>query len=281
MKLVLGCDITDGPAAHADGDALCVARLPADLESEYDRLKDAEQRMRKAADLPLALRLIRTVAGYTALCVFLALAAGLFERGGSGRMHHLDILVPLMLGGFALWLLLRWLGERCAVRVRDSREHSQALRDAEAFTAASAAALGIPPRAVKMDLLACRYVRRDGGIVVQKELNAEVYANIEFSAWREGGFLRLADPVMRFDLPLDSFRSVRIAKKGYTISAWNKPRSFRSPEYKKYGVIVNGGRLLTGRYLAVTLDCGDEEYELRVPRWEADALEALTGWPLR
>ena len=281
MKLLLGIDLTDKQNDVMDGECFVRRRLSAPLEQTYDRLVSAEEQFQAKRRLPAFVRGVKWFAGMAAFaipCLLLEECSSGGSRRKPANPHAYTIILLIGVLMFLLWLILTAVEVK---RVRDQEESAafiNAESDGKAFLLSAKADLGVPDSAVPLDLLCSKYHWVDGKIYSVNSRWAWYYGNIEFSAWRERDCLCLADTTMRLEIPLDAFRGAEWQNRGYNFSAWNKASPYRSPEFKPYRVSFSNGALWSYRYLAVRLRYDGEDYELRVPAWEAESLAAITGW---
>ena len=282
MKLLLGIDLTDKNNKDMDGLPFVTRRLSEPLEREYDRLCAEEAQFKKKSSLPAVLRFIRSVAGISTVaipCVLLEDCSG-SGRNKSGNASAVSLFLGIGAIMFLIWLILTLIEAKRARSITESSDFLSVKDESDALSLEAKKDLGVPENAVDMDLLASRYHWVNGEMYSVTSRLVWTYGNISFSAWREADCFCFADTTMRFDVPLDAFRGAEKIKKGYYITAWNKPDSFRSPEYKPYRIHIVNGEICPVGYLAVQLEHMGENYELRVPMWEEDALRRITGWAI-
>ena len=281
MKLLLGIDLTDKQNDVMDGECFVRRRLSAPLEQTYDKLVSAEEQFREKRRLPAFVRGVKWVAGMTAFaipCLLLEECSSGGSRRKPANPHAYTIIILIGVLMFLLWLILTAVEVSRIRNQEESADFRTTRSEGEAFQQSAKEDLGVPESAVPMDLLCSKYHWVDGKIYSVTSRWAWYYGNIEFSAWRERDCLCLADTTMRLEIPLDAFRGAEWQNCGYNFSAWNKASPYRSPEFKPYRISFSNGALWSYRYLAVRLNYEKEDYELRVPGWEAESLRVITGW---
>ena len=280
-QLLLGIDLTDKNNDIMNGECFVRRRLSAPLEQTYDRLVSAEEQFREKRRLPAFVRGVKWVAGMTAFaipCLLLEECSSGGSRRKPANPHAYTIIILIGVLMFLLWLILTAVEVSRIRNQEESADFRTTRSEGEAFQQSAKEDLGVPESAVPMDLLCSKYHWVDGKIYSVTSRWVWYYGNIEFSTWRQGDCLCLADTTMRLEIPLDAFRGAEWQNCGYNFSAWNKASPYRSPEFKPYRISFSNGALWSYRYLAVRLNYEKEDYELRVPGWEAESLRVITGW---
>ena len=279
MKLLLGIDLTDKHNDKMDGEPFIARRLSEPLKQEYDRLCAEEEQFKKKSSLPSVLRVIRWIAGMTTIGIPCVLLESCSENNRNNN-KAVGLFLAIAAGMFLIWLILTLIESKLTRGTLESSEYLSAKSESDAFLLTAKEDLGVPTDAVEMDLLASRYHWVNGEMRSVTSRLIWTYGNISFSAWREADCFCFADVTTRFDIPLNAFRGAERIKKGYYITAWNKPTSYRSPEYKPYRIRTVEGQISPYGYLAIHLQHKGVDYELRVPTWEEDALRQITGWAI-
>lgn len=278
MKLLFGVDVTD-PAHHKEVcSALCTRELSGPLQAQYDALEAAEAEYGRLSSLPKWLLYVKKLIGYASAVFLLSFISSAFEQNPNTnhRIVSLDELLGIIL--LLVWIALTCFDLQKTKDVITSDEFLASKRQAADLEQAARLDLGVPEDAAEMDVLCSRYRWKYGEMVCADSSIIWYYGNISMHAWQENGCFCLADLTMRFDIPLSDIRTIERVKKGYDFSAWNKPEPYKAEKYKPYRVHVVNGNLSVYGYISMVVLLQEEDYEIRLPVWEADTLSRLTCW---
>jgi len=135
--------------------------------------------------------------------------------------------------------------------------------------------VGIPESALTLDILDYTYEIDKNG---NEKLESYI-ATVSMWAYELDEKIYLSDEYSLYAFPKNAFKEIRYVEKSFTTyeSSWNKPFSPASEEGDGYGLTLSNGAVYHKEYLAVILDNEGDEYELRMPAYEASAISRLTG----
>ena len=263
-------------ADHIDGQAFILREVPQEVKEKIDAFGQEAESFADESAPSRRLSLLRSLSLMVGVILFMV-ARFQARDAGTGtsfgavfRAYPVHHIVAFALAAFAIGTVVY---ERIrAKRLRSSdvadrlRERSDAI-DAEAYDA-----LGVPPDAIRLDLLTSSYRVKNG-----EEKNT-IHTAFDFRAFIEDGKLCLADVGNVVGIPLESIVGYTRVERRIAFYFWNKTESPRSETYRPYHIRTNymGAHTVKGVYIMhIRSDFG--EYEILVPPYEIETLARLTG----
>lgn len=275
MKPIFGIDVTQDKSNREFHTAPFIAATPSLINcAEYADCEKKIEKLVKKSSLPLWAMLAKYIVGGFGLTVVLIFLVNGLDLGFPTVWGNAPILIVV---GFACFLFgaALWVYERVIRRsTENSDETLQLNRTLEHLIPAMRADLSVPENAAELDILIYRYKEKDG----EATPVALPLTNFQISAFCLGNRFCLADLEHRYDFPLEEFKGLRAVEKRVMLSGWNKPTSWKEPDFKPYKLSVNNMGWISCRgYLVLELEHNGEAYMIEFPAYERAAVEALTG----
>ncbi|MBQ8928384.1 MAG: hypothetical protein IJ055_08970 [Oscillospiraceae bacterium] len=278
MTNLFGINITESKEnAAIDGEVFCTRSIRADQEEEIRQILEEGEVLEKKSSLPLPLSLIKGI------CLFAweILLLGIIKSWGDGT--------PLAQGYrnapwifwacpvcFVVWLVLMLISKRRKQRTEAGSAYQQNDAHAQKLLQSIMKTLGVPDDAKQIDVLAERYVMKNGA---PKRRNSGMtqYVNLSLFAYIRKGQLCLADAGSVWEIPLSSLRSVAPGRKRVSFPDWTKPEPYDAAVYKPYGITANQFGAFFARYYRVEISDVRGEFYLLIPEYDSMAFMELTS----
>ena len=137
------------------------------------------------------------------------------------------------------------------------------------------ARVGVLETAVTVDVLDYLYETDKNG----EERFKNISSLLPMWAYEQEDKIFFSDEYILFAIPKSGFKEIRYVEKSFQTfdSEGTKPHSLSSAEYDGYIASSANGILTHKGYMAVLISNNGEEYELRIPAYEATAFSKLTG----
>ncbi len=274
MTNVFGWNMAKGEkVGNVDGAVFVTRTLSDEQNAALDRLAENNTNILVQGQLPLPLRIVKGIALFGFWIILLSiLKADVSLAQGYRNAPGLYWAVPICL---AVWLILFLIGRQRMKRLAADPSLQEHIDIAENLTQMARGVLGIPEDAQSIDVLAERYVLKNGE-VVHKDFNMTNYLNLDLFIFYEDGNLCLADLRQRMDIPLHSIRSMRLEKKRKSFPEWHKDEPSNSPKYKPYKITANQYGHVFSKYYRVEISDAKGEFYLLIPEYDAEIFTEIT-----
>ena len=277
-----------------DGAELASKTISEELEAKLKKASDeamelAQDQAIPVLSVPLGLRVLCGLLGFgTLVAICLAVnkvisaygatdtAVGLKEIFNAGQWYVIA----------AAALFIGWIAAKIAVHfkkkeIKDPARQEKSNDRIEALNNEALKELGVPFDAASIDTLHYQYSDSSGENIVKKDLFTK-YWNISNKFFVENGDLCIADNTARYDIPLDSMKSLKLVPESGNISSWQKKDDPESEPYRDHvsAKADSLGRIGLKKMCLLTFESNGEEYVIRFPGYEAKTVARLTGLPV-
>ncbi|MBR1393265.1 MAG: hypothetical protein IJ561_05460 [Ruminococcus sp.] len=240
MTNLFGLNVTDNKENTVlDGEVFCTDRISSGQEAEIGSFLEEEMKLEKQGSLPTFLSVIKGICLFvwviTLIGTLNALADGTSLSQGHKNAPVLDWVGIIC---FAVWLVLQIVSVLRRKKTKATPEYQQSSENGENLLQSIRETLGIPDDAQKIDVLAERYVMKDGK-PKRKAVGLTEFDNIPMFTYIKDGRLCLADTSSVWEIPLSSLRSMELIKKRASFPDWTKPEPYDSKTYKPYKITTN------------------------------------------
>lgn len=277
MKIIFGIDITGNrKSTEQDGEEFIAEKITDELRKKIDEKIGAIEQLDKRAALPLPLRTVRVICGYSA---FIVLAVWIsFLSDGENIMKEVPWLIYATAAALAVWAVLVVIS---CVRRKDvcsSAEYETAIKEYSESAQKCLDYLGVNDEEM-IDVMRLKYKRKpDGSIKIIQMEPGKHFINMASVAFCLNGCLCLTDHVTRFDIPISEMTGIRKIDRRVCLSDWNKKEKWNRGEYSQYNIkLASGGGLIIQYYYALCISHGGEDYGLYFAPYDLDAVMRLTG----
>ncbi len=273
MRNVFGYDVTKGQEAeNVDGAVFVTRTLSDEQNAALDRLAENNTKILIQSQLPLPLRIMKGIACFGFWILLLSIIkADVSLAEGYRNAPVLYWAVPVCL---AVWLTLFFAGRQRLKRLAADPSLQEHIDIAENLTQMARGVLGIPDDAKSIDVLAERYVLKDGE-AKHKDFGMTNFLNLDLFIFYEDGNLCLSDLRQRIDIPLRSVHSMRLEKKRKSFPDWHKDESHDDPKYKPYKITTNQYGLFS-KYYRVEISDAKGEFCLLIPEFDGETFTEIT-----
>ena len=269
MTNLFGVNITDNKEnAVIDGEVYCTNRISADQETEIESILETGEELNKQSSLPFPFSLIRT------LCQigWMILSLGIIKAWGDGTSfsqgyQNAPGLYWACLICFVIWLILLIISILRRKHTEATTAYQQNEENAELLLQRIKEKLGIPADAESIDVLAERYVMRNGK-PKRKDIGLTQYVNLSMFTYIKREYLCLADASSVWEIPLSSLRSMELIKKRVSFPDWNKQEPYNSKQYKPYQITTNQFGHYFSRYYRVEISDAQGVFYLLIPEYD-------------
>ena len=283
MKPIFAIDLTNNKKNEkTNGDEFIVRTVSSYNMDNYEESQKEFHEALKKAKLPLLLRILRVICMYLGLIVVGATIKLIVEDSISDfPRFYASAPYIFWVGGAAIlvWVVLSILSAKRRKGVLDSQETTETVSELEQSLDEIYEELGVPENAADVDILAFRYVVKNGEPIVKSNMFSSIsHANVEIKAFVENGSLFIVDVEHCFELPLSKITAIKTVKKTAILPGWNKNEEPYSPKYKEYNITKDKyENLYIRHYHILEIDRLGEKYGLYFPSYELPIFEELTG----
>ncbi len=274
MTNLFGWNMTKGQnVGNVDGAVFLTRTLSDEQNAALDSFQNSNEDFVKKSKLPLPLRIVQGICLFGWWIILIGiLKADVSFAEGYRNAPGLYWALPIC---FVLWLVLFMLGKYCQKQLAQDDALKEHFENAESLTQMARNALGIPEDAQNIDVLAERYVLKDGEIK-HKDFNMTNFLNLDLFIFYEDGNLCLADLRQRLDIPLRSLHTMRLEKKKKSFPEWHKSEPSNAPKYKPFKIAVNQYGHVFSRYYRVDISDVKGEFYLLIPEYDGDVFTEVT-----
>ena len=276
MTNLFGLNITDNKDNTVlDGEVFCTDRISADQEAEIGSFLEEGKQLEKQSSLPLPLSVVKGICLFTWVITLIGTLNALADGTSLSQGHkNAPVLDWVGIICFVIWLALQIVSLLRRKKTEATPEYQQSDENAEKLLQSIRETLGIPDDARKIDVLAERYVMKDGK-PKRKAVGLTEFDNIPMFTYIKEGRLCLADTSSVWEIPLSSLRSVELIKKRASFPDWTKPESYDSKTYKPYKITTNQFGYFA-KYYRVEISDLRGEYFLLIPEYDGAAFADIT-----
>lgn len=280
MKPFYGIDRTkDKKNSVRDDRCFIAASTSASVESAVDQAVDRAATQMGRAKLPVALRVIRAAAGWTAAIMGISILRSLGEVTFEDILERVPVVFWLMVIGAAVWLVLALMGYALRRSVESTEEYTAAVKRLETGVESAYRELGVPRDAKDVDIICIRHRWKNGKMKPAAHgLETSERTNESLKVYVRDGSLCLADTKHRYEIPLSELKCLHVVKKHLYSQGWNKPEDYDMGFYKPYKLTMdNYNRIHMKRYGILELEHAGESWGIWLPPYELNYISALTG----
>lgn len=283
MKPFLGINITeDKKNTYREGSELPAAQPSEFVAAERDRAIAAMKSAERKSKLPLPLRIVENVCGFTSAFILVAIFKAMSRAVIGPAQVYINVPYMVWICGISLviWaplFLLAMIRRTSFVR---SSERTYAVAKMASASDSALAELGVPAIAAVVDIIEVKYKLKKGKPRIKDGIFADPpYKNNEYRLYTDDDKLCIADIFGRYDFPLDSLLRIRTVNKTVHIKSWNKMTPMNSGVYKKYSIETEKyfNYLKISRYHILELEYMGEIWGIYFPNYELPAFECITG----
>ncbi len=271
----MGYDVTtDGENETSAGDAFVVRRWNPSGEFDYPDYQMLYRERELEWSLPPLFKLLKSVCLF-GCCMMLAEIIRFDNPVQEFRYQP----AYYVIGGicFAGWLgVFLWEKTRPKETISEPDYAAMAAR-AKEFLAKAQKELGLPDSAIEIDVLAERFVMKDGEPQHKRYDPLNEYYNYSCDAYVQDGSLFLAYGAELWKIPLASLRAVKRLKHRASFGDWNKDAPYNAKMYKRYKITVNEFGTYYAHCYQVEIADSKGEFYLLIPDYDMDAFSELTG----
>ena len=269
MTNLFGVNITENKEnAAIDGEVFCTDQISSDQEAEIESILETGQELEKKSSLPLSLSIIKVICLFVWSVTLIGTLRSLGDGVSFSQGHkNVPILDWIGIICFVMWLVLQIISILRKTKAEATTEYQQNNENAELLLQNIKEELGIPADAESIDVLAERYVMKDG-TPKRKDIGLTQYVNLSMFAYIKGDQLCLADASSVWEIPLSSLRSMELVKKRVSFPDWTKSEPYDSKTYKHYKVTTNQFGHYFSRYYRVEISDIRGEFYLLIPEYD-------------
>ena len=275
MVNLFGADVTDGAEnAKFAGSAFVIRRADAAQTAELEDFRVQFAQQERKINLPLPAEIVKTLCWFGWVVILLCAIVSDDVAEGYRNAPWLYWLCGIC---FAIWIPLYLWEKRRAKQTIEAPETQALNEQAEKLLRQSCESLGIPESAIDLDILAERFVMRNGTPKHKSLDGFNDYLNLNLYAYVQDGSLFLADTETIWEIPCSALRSMKIVKQRCSFADWHKSEPYNSGAYKQYKITVNQFGTLFARCFQIEIADAKGDFYLLIPNYEADAFSTLTG----
>ncbi len=275
MKNVFGFDISNKKDDYVEDGIIFVTKvINEELREVVDDSYKETKKFENKSQLPLALRIIKTICGFIALIFFV----GVLRSGVSLKEGYQNAPYVYWIGSLALliWVILFCISKKLYNTVIKNVEFQEHLDDLEEILTKKKEDLDIPEDAKNIDVFLERYAVKKGKIK-QKNFTLAVYVNMEVAIYVKDNQLCLSDLEKVWSIPLASFKSIELQPKKASCLFWNKEEAPNSEKYKKYKIKTNSNNQVFTKYYKIDIEHELENFYLLIPIYDGDIFMDLVN----
>lgn len=262
------------------GDEFLVARPSAVYQQELNRARRTVQTFEKRAKLPMGLRVVRALLGYTALATIAGiLSADVTLAQGYANapaIHWISVVALMLFVSLAIWAVVR------RKRVQRMEEYRMALSRQERLEASCLAELDVPKSAKKVDILTfCYKLRKEMPKIYTPGVQMTNCKNPEYFLFADEENFYLANENGKYAFPLAAIRGIRTFKRTVSFPQWHKTEPFQHESYSDYNIMqYRITQELCAYYTKpnhiLALECNGETWGIYFPCYELPTFRGLT-----
>ncbi len=251
--------------------------LSPDLVAETEKSDAAAKEHEKKFQLPIWLRLIRTILFGVAAIIFLSLLrADVTMEEAYQNAPALFFIMPAAFAGFiALWII-----EYVRKKTHQNTEDFEHFQDkAENLIKACKYDLGIPETAPQVDILCYTYKINKKGKQV-KAVDMYDYMLVPLYTYQDASKIYLADNSSVYAFLKSDFMRMEKIEKRYSMCGWNKDEDISSDKYKKYKLTANNyDAVFCKYYYSLQMINVNGAFEILIPPYEAPIFASVLNLP--
>lgn len=274
MTNFFGINVTKGQeCTEMDSIAFVTRTLSVEKGEELEQFRQENEQMEQKASLPLGLRVLK------GLCwiVWLIILCGILKSDVSivQGYHNAPILYWAFGVCFIGWLVLLIYGRVRMKQAVNTDEFGEHMTHADKLERDVRTALDIPDHADSIDVLAERYVMKNGE-PEHRDSGLVAYLNFDMWVFERDGSLCLADTEHVWEIPLSSLYSMTLEKKRRSYPEWHKSEPPGSKKYKPYKITTDSyGHYFSRCYRIIIRDARGEFY-LLIPEFDGEIFTGVT-----
>lgn len=280
MKPFHGIDLTtDKHNDKPGGDVFLAAAPSAAMKSAFENSTRKAEDTMKQSKLPLPLRIVQGICGFTGAMVVIGILRGLGSVTITQAYENAAVLFWIGGGCLLVWGILKLLSTRKANTVLSTEESTHTLSTLDSVCDAIYKELSVPDNAREVDLLTFYYKMKGDEIkVCEKGMQIAQYLNPIYKVFADSENLYIANLDGKYAIPRASIRGIRTVKKHIRMAGWNKEEQFNKGFFKQFKLTNdNYGCIHSKYYHILEIEHGGESWGIWFPCYELPVFEILTG----
>lgn len=267
MKNLLSIDVTDKTKQDVEIEMFVCKRISDDLAN---RKKNCEEKIRslQKKSSPQFLSIFIFILVIIDLLFFKAIISN--ENRSTSNIIIFSVCLVLTIALLVFFLINRH-------KITNSNETNDSVKEYDEIIKQVHEELNIPDDYIKIDTLVTFYKIKNEKVVDKKTFFDAV--NFNSSIYIQDNMLYLFDQECLYCIDLSFFKKIVMSNKKAIVPLWNKDEPYNKGEYKQYKVKQNNiGYFI--RYEEVILNDGFNDYELLIPNYDINKLNALLNLPI-
>lgn len=262
-------------ATSPDGVHFISKTIDEQQKSVIDEFDAKVRKVNSSAALPAWLNTLSYISLFVSIVLIISLLTVLQEKSITQAFNDAIWIFIILPVAFAVWLGIKFYRRHRFNKVKNSDSAKNLQGEAEEIIKDSKYLLGIPEDAYRVDTLHYFYTEKDG-VNKLKPIGGSQYFNLEMYLFGDEEHFYLSDLSRLFKFSRNEVQNLIVINKTISIDLWNKEDPISSPKYQVYKIKSNStGALYVSRYLILTFKNNDEDYEIRFPIYEKEALESV------
>ncbi len=275
IQNLFGVNITeDADSPGFAGDVFVTRQTDPGQTAELEDFCEQFAQQEKKAGLPLPAEIVKTICWFGWVVILLCAVTGGDLSAGYRNAPWLYWLCVIC---FVLWLWLFILGKRRQKQAAEAAGTQELNDQAEALLRQAREALGVPESAADLDVLAERFVMKDGKPKHKSLDGFNDYLNLDLYAYVQDGSLLLASTEEVWEIPCSSLRTMKRLKKRCSFADWHKSEPYHSGRYRQFKITANQFGTLFAHCRQIEIADARGDFYLLIPDYEAETFTALTG----
>lgn len=285
MKPFLGIDITENKKNEEfNGTEFLSAKTSSISAEAFEGAAANANDILKKAQLPLPVRIIHWICGFSAFALLFSIADSVIENDNltlAAAYHN----APWMFwtAGICLvvWIILTIFSRNKAKEVLGSDENDRISSNMDNASKNIFAELDVPSSAKDVDILSFVYKNKNG---TPKPVSKgpTKYFNFIFKVYADSEKIYLANLDGKYEIPFSSLRMISTYKKNVSVPSWNKDTPYNKGEYKQYKLYKDGYDVIhIKKYHILEFEYCGETWGIYFPNYELPVFESITGLKAR
>lgn len=272
---LFGYDVTED-AAHSNtiADTFLIRQIDAQKQTEWENFAQNYAQLEQNMELPLPAKILQFI------CTMgLAITGtGILSSDNQAESYRRIPWIYWLCGVFLVCCIVLYIWRKTREKhAVGSPEHDTLNTQAETLLQQTRQALGIPDDALELDVLAEKFIRKDGKPKHKSLDGFNDYQNLDLYVYVQNGTLYLADVECVWAIPCTSLRSMERIKQRCSFPKWNKQEPPDSKTYKRFKITTNQFGTLFAHCYRVEIADAKGDFYLLIPDYDAESFTALTG----
>lgn len=274
MTNFFGINVTKGQESEeTDGVGFIVRRLPEEQAAQIRQIRNAGEQIEQKMELPEPLGCLHSVCQLG----WFILLMGMIRAGVTPAEGYRNAPGVYWAFGicFIIWLVLPLYGKKRTKNTVQSSDFADFNEQAEVHFKQAMQTLSIPEDAASTDVLAERYVLKNGE-PIHRDYGLAGYLNLDLFIYVQDGSLYLANLYQVWEIPLTSLQSMTLVKKRFSFPEWHKSEAPDAAQYKPYGITTDQFGNYFARAYRLELRDMHGEFYLMIPEFDGKLWMELT-----